>query len=34
MTELILGSEISEFVANRQYAKIQYLQQENEQLHE
>ncbi|KAM3141030.1 hypothetical protein pb186bvf_006831 [Paramecium bursaria] len=34
MADLILGSEISEFVANRQYAKIQYLQQENEQLQE
>lgn len=29
MTETILGVEISEFVANRQYAKIQYLQEEN-----
>ncbi|CAD8047661.1 unnamed protein product [Paramecium sonneborni] len=32
MTDTILGVEISEFVANRQYAKIQYLQEENKQL--
>ncbi|CAD8044418.1 unnamed protein product [Paramecium primaurelia] len=34
MTDTILGGEISEFVANRQYAKIQYLQEENKQLQE
>lgn len=32
MADLILGSEVSEFVANRQNAKIQFLQQENMQL--
>ncbi|CAD8047496.1 unnamed protein product [Paramecium primaurelia] len=32
MTDPIFGVEISEFVANRQYAKIQYLQEENKQL--
>jgi hypothetical protein len=31
MTDLIVtGGEISEFVVNRQSAKIQYLQQENQ----
>ncbi|CAD8045531.1 unnamed protein product [Paramecium sonneborni] len=34
MTDTILGVEISEFVVNRQYAKIQYLQEENKQLQE
>ena len=32
MADLILGSEVSEFLVNRQTAKIQYLQQENYQL--
>ncbi|CAK83147.1 unnamed protein product (macronuclear) [Paramecium tetraurelia] len=32
MTDTIIGGGVSEFVANRQYAKIQYLQEENKQL--
>lgn len=31
---MILGTEVNEFVSNRQNSKIQYLQQENNQLQE
>ncbi|CAD8139698.1 unnamed protein product [Paramecium octaurelia] len=34
MIDTIIGGDFSEFVANRQYAKIQYLQEENKQLQE
>jgi hypothetical protein len=31
---MILGTEVNEFVTNRQLSKIQFLQQENNQLQE